>query len=99
MSGMNQIWTSDFIRWREVSLSYRLPQDMLERWGVRNATATVGGRNVKLFMFGDYRGIDPEINPSANCTGGGVSCNFLTSTEAFGVPVPRRFTFSLRVGF
>lgn len=99
MSGMNQIWTSDFIRWREISLSYRLPGDMIERWGLRNATATVGGRNVKLFMFGDYRGIDPEINPSANCTGGGVSCNFLTATEAFGVPVPRRFTFSFRVGF
>ena len=99
MSGMNQIWTSDFIRWRELSVSYRLPAEMLERWGVRSATASVGGRNLHLWMFGDYRGIDPEINPSANCTGGGVSCNFLTSTEAFGVPVPRRFTFSLRVGF
>lgn len=99
MSGMNQIWTSDFLRLREVSLSYRLPTDMIEGLGLDNATVTFGGRNVKLWMFGDYRGIDPEINPSANCTGGGVNCNFLTGTEAFGVPIPRRFTFSLRAGF
>ena len=99
MSGMNQIWTSDFIRLREISLSYRLPAEMIEGLGLDNATLTLGGRNVKLWMFGDYRGIDPEINPSANCTGGGVNCNFLTGTEAFGVPVPRRFTLSARVGF
>ncbi len=99
MSGMNQIWTSDFIRLREISLSYRLPSDMIEGLGLDNATVTFGGRNVKLWMFGDYRGIDPEINPSANCTGGGVNCNFLTGTEAFGVPIPKRFTFSLRAGF
>lgn len=99
MSGMNQIWTSDFIRLREISLSYRVPSDMIEGLGLDNATVTFGGRNVKLWMFGDYRGIDPEINPSANCTGGGVSCNFLTGTEAFGVPIPRRFALSVRVGF
>jgi len=99
MSGMNQIWTSDFIRLREISLSYRVPSDMIEGLGLDNATVTFGGRNVKLWMFGDYRGIDPEINPSANCTGGGVNCNFLTGTEAFGVPVPRRFALSARIGF
>ncbi|MDE2784140.1 MAG: SusC/RagA family TonB-linked outer membrane protein [Gemmatimonadota bacterium] len=99
MSGMNQIWTSDFVRLREISLSYRVPSDMIEGLGLDNATLTFGGRNVKLWMLGDYRGIDPEINPSANCTGGGVNCNFLTGTEAFGVPIPRRFALSARVGF
>ncbi len=99
MSGMNQIWTSDFIRLREISLSYRVPSDMIEGLGLDNATITFGGRNVKLWMLGDYRGIDPEINPSANCTGGGVNCNFLTGTEAFGVPIPRRFALSARLGF
>ena len=99
MSGMNQIWTSDFIRLREISLSYRVPSDMIEGLGLDNATITFGGRNVKLWMLGDYRGIDPEINPSANCTGGGVNCNFLTGTEAFGVPIPRRFALSARIGF
>ena len=99
MSGMNQIWTSDFVRWREISLSYRVPSDYIEDMGLTNATVTLGGRNVSLWMLGDYRGIDPEINPQSTCTGGGINCNFLTGTEAFGVPLPRRFTFSLRVGF
>ncbi len=99
MSGMNQIWSSDNIRLREVSLSYRLPGDLVERMGLNSATLSLGGRNVWLWMLGDYRGIDPDINPAANCTGGGTNCNFLTGTEAFGVPFPRRFTLSARVGF
>ena len=99
MSGMNQIWTSDFIRLREITLSYRVPSEMIEGFGLDNATLTLGGRNVRLWMLGDYRGIDPEINPQSACTGGGVNCNFLTGTEAFGVPIPRRFTLSARIGF
>jgi len=99
MSGMNQIWTADHIRLREVSLSYRVPADMIEGFGLDNATVTLAGRNAMLWMLGDYRGIDPDINPQANCTGGGVNCNFLTGTEAFGVPIPRRFSISARVGF
>ena len=99
MSGLNQIWNADFVRWRELSLAYRMPSEFVEGIGLDNATISVGGRNLKLWANDEYRGIDPEINPQSTCTGGGVNCNFLTGTEAFGVPIPRRFTFSLRVGF
>ncbi len=99
MSGMNNIWRSDMIRFREVNLSYRMPTDMIEPLGLSNATLSVGGRNVWMWVHDDYRGIDPEINPNSACVGGGHNCNFLTGSEAFGVPIPRRFTFSARVGF
>ncbi len=99
MSGMNQIWTSDYIRLRELSLAYRLPSNMVENMGLSSATLSFGARNAQLWMLGDYRGIDPDINPQANCTGSGTNCNFLFGTEAFGVPFPRRFTLSARVGF
>ena len=37
--------------------------------GLDNATVSLGGRNVKLWMLGDYRGIDPELNPSGQLHG------------------------------
>ncbi len=99
MSGMNQIWSADFLRWRELSLSYRLPSDLTDRLNIGSATVTAGGRNLKIFMLGDYRGMDPEINPQSACSGGGTNCNFLVGTEAFGMPIPSRFTFAVRIGF
>ena len=99
MSGMNMINDADFIRWREASLTYRVPGSVVDRLGLSTAAVTVAGRNLKLWMNDAYTGIDPEINPVSVCSGSGTNCNFLTGTEAFGVPIPRTFTFALRVGF
>lgn len=99
MSGMNMIHDASFLRLREISLTYRLPSDLVESLGLKTAAVTAGGRNLKLWISDAYTGIDPEINPTSVCTGSGTDCNFLLGTEAFGVPVPRRFTFSVRVGF
>ena len=99
MSGMNMINDADFIRWREASLTYRVPGSVVDRLGLSTAAVTVAGRNLKLWMNDAYTGIDPEINPVSVCSGSGTDCNFLTGTEAFGVPIPRTFTFALRIGF
>ncbi|NNF26792.1 MAG: hypothetical protein HKN73_06215, partial [Gemmatimonadetes bacterium] len=99
MSGMNMINDADFVRWREASLTYRLPSTVVDRLGLSTAAVTVAGRNLKLWMNDAYTGIDPEINPVSICSGAGTDCNFLTGTEAFGVPIPRTFTFAVRVGF
>ena len=99
MSGMNMIHDADFLRWREASLTYRVPGSVVDRLGLSTAAVTVGGRNLKLWMNDAYTGIDPEINPRSVCSGSGTDCNFLTGTEAFGVPIPRTFTFAVRVGF
>ena len=99
MSGMNMINDADFVRWRELSLTYRVPGELVDRLGLNTAAVTVGGRNLKLWINDAYTGIDPEINPVSICSGSGTSCNFLTGTEAFGVPIPRTFTFALRIGF
>lgn len=51
----------DFIKWREVTLSYDLPDSVTELVGpVRSARLTVGGRNLKTWT--DYTGLDPELN-------------------------------------
>jgi hypothetical protein len=100
MSGMNGVYDASWIQWRELSLSYRMPGDLVEGWGLSSATLSVGARNLRLFMLGDYTGMDPEGNVLGRCNlYQDTDCNFLDSTEGWGIPVPRRFTFSTRVTF
>ena len=98
MSGMNGIFDSSLIRWREVSLTYRVPADLVEGWGLSTATINLGARNLHMWVFGDYTGMDPETNVLGRCNSG-LSCNFLNSTEGWSIPIPRRFTLSTRVTF
>ena len=99
-SGLNGVFDVNMIRWRELSLSYRVPSDIVSNWGISTATINLGVRNLHLFMINspDYTGMDPETNVLGRCNGG-LSCNFLQSTEGWGIPIPRRFSFSTRVTF
>ncbi|MGI9625427.1 MAG: TonB-dependent receptor domain-containing protein, partial [Longimicrobiales bacterium] len=99
MAGLNQVFDADFVRWREVSLTYRLPAGLLDRVGLTSAAVSLGGQNLVLWGAGSYPGTDPESNVISRCEEGGVRCNFNLSTEMWGLPIPRRFTISARVGF
>lgn len=97
-SGLNTLKSADFMRWRELSLTYNLPRTYVQRLGVRDLSFTVSGRNLALFT--KYDGVDPELN----AIGRGASTeqldnNFLDGVEAFGFAVPRRFVFTMRMGF
>ena len=98
MSGMNGIYDADWIQIRELALTYRVPTTMVEGLGLSTATLNLGARNLRLFMLGDYPGMDPEGNVTGRCNGG-LNCNFLDSTEGWGIPVPQRITLSTRVTF
>ncbi len=98
MSGMNGIHDADFMRWRELSLSYRVPSTALESIGANSLTLSAGVRNLKLWVNDEYTGMDPEVNILGRCNSG-LSCNFLNSVEGWGIPLARRFTFSARFGF
>lgn len=96
-SGMNMIYNADFVRWRELSLTYTPPPSFGRKFGLSNLAFNLTGRNLKLWT--DYPGMDPEVNQDGRCVGAGTDCNFLEGIEAFGVPIPRRFTASVRFGF
>jgi TonB-linked SusC/RagA family outer membrane protein len=98
MSGMNGIYDASLIRFRELSLTYRLPADLVSGWGLSTATLNLGARNLHMWVFGDYTGMDPETNVIGRCNGG-LDCNFLNSTEGWSIPIPRRFTLSTRITF
>ncbi len=60
MSGSSRIWRrADFIRMRDVRLSYSLSQNLLRKAKLTNMTLYVQGQN--LFTYSDYWGYDPEF--------------------------------------
>jgi hypothetical protein len=103
VDGLNAMEKGDFIRWRELSLTYDIPASIISRFGVGNASITVAGRNIALFS--GYSGIDPEVNAIGRRGNAGsagaltIDDNFLDGTEAFGLPIPRQFVFTLRTSF
>jgi TonB-dependent SusC/RagA subfamily outer membrane receptor len=103
MPGLNGVYDASWIRWRELSLSYRMPTDFIEPLGLSTATINLGVRNLQLFMLGDYTGTDPEGNvigrQSPSPGQSNLDSNFLDSTEGWNIPIPRRFTFSTRITF
>jgi outer membrane receptor protein involved in Fe transport len=97
-AGLNTIKQADFVRWRELSLTYSVPSRFVEKFGGRRLSFTLAGRNLALWT--KYDGVDPELNAVGR--GGGANAlenNFLDGVEAFGFPIPRRFSFQVRLGF
>lgn len=105
MSGLNQIWDADYIRWRELSLAYDAPSSLANRLSLDNLSITLRARNLALLVNDEYRGLDPELNNNSRCDAGALSgqnaidCNFLQGQEAWRLPIPRRFTLGIRAGF
>jgi hypothetical protein len=95
--GLNEIYAADWVRLRELSLTYRAPAGLSEKFGADNLSFTVSGRNLALWT--KYVGRDPELNVTSRGDGGGLTNNFLDGTAGWGMPIPRRVTFAIRAGF
>ncbi|HEX9938599.1 MAG TPA: SusC/RagA family TonB-linked outer membrane protein [Longimicrobium sp.] len=80
---------ADFVKLRDLSLTYALPRRLAARAGAGSASVTLAGHNLALWT--DYSGIDPEVNTYANR-------NF-TRVDAYAAPMMRRVTVSLNLGF
>ena len=78
-----------FIRLREASATYELPQRWAQAFRASRASLTVAGRN--LWKATGWSGMDPEANYFETATG--VVSNFQTA------PPPTYWTFRLNVGF
>ena len=99
--GLNQNFSGDFIRWRELSLTYNPPPRIAARVAAQDMALTFAARNLKLWT--KYPGVDPEINVfsrgGANATNAGTDQNFGEAIDAFGLPLPMRYSLSVRLGF
>lgn len=73
----------DFVRLKEVSLSYTLPSKWLGDGIVKSASVKLQGTNLLLYSDAKLNGQDPEF-----LLAGGVSA-----------PIPKQFTLTLNIGF
>ncbi len=86
---------ADFWRLRSVTLSYDLPESLLN-WG-RNATVTLAARN--LLTITDYTGTDPEVQDFADATGNQLGGGEFGRRDYYQIPNPRTYTLSIRVSW
>lgn len=57
---------ASFLRLKSLSLTYNVPKNLCQNWGLNNMNVYVTGYN--LFTWTDYTGQDPEIKPSNTLT-------------------------------
>jgi hypothetical protein len=100
--GLNQAERGDFIRWRELGLTYSAPTEAARRLTRASSLAvTLAVRNLALFT--NYSGVDPETNQAGRGGNTGANAtfdqNFAEAVDVFGLPLQRRFSLSVRLGF
>ena len=83
------IQKADFVKLRDVSMSYDLPAMLVGKFAER-ATVTLAGHNLKIWT--KYGGADPEIN----FNGGESTFN---RNDSWTVPMTKRYSLSLAVNF
>jgi TonB-linked SusC/RagA family outer membrane protein len=99
--GLNQNFSGDFLRWRELSLTYHTSQSLAGRVGASAISITAALRNFALWTR--YPGIDPEVNVysrnAAAALASATDANVGEAIDAFGYPIPRRLSLAVRASF
>jgi hypothetical protein len=83
------IQQADFLKFRDLSVSYDLPGSLLSQIGVDRSTLTLAGHNLKIWT--KYGGADPEVNFHGDAT--------FNRNDSWTVPQTRRLSASLSVTF
>jgi len=82
---------NDFVRFRELSVAYTVPERFALQARARSATIVLAGRNLGT-PWTRYPGIDPEANSAvANNLGG--------NNDFFSPPALRYWTARINLGF
>jgi len=81
-----------YLRWSELSLTYQLPEAWSGRFGLRQSSVSVGGRN--LMVWTGYSGMmDPGAAPNGWPSEVGV---FGSNIDYISAPSTRRYTLTFR---
>lgn len=95
--GLYQGQNGNFVRLRELAITYNFGPDLAKRLGFRDAALTLAGRN--LLMWTRYPGLDPESNENGRGSTNTLADNFQNATDGFGLPIPRRVSLALNLNF
>ena len=80
----------NWVRLRDVTVRYELPGAWLK---ARTASVFVTGTD--LFLLTNYSGMDPIVNGNSAAVGGSGGAGI----DYGNFPIPRGFSFGLKVGF
>jgi len=72
-----------FVRIRQVTLSYTLPKELLQKIHFSNATISVFANNPKIWT--KYKGVDPETSLAGPANGQGLDYFNNPGTKSYGV--------------
>jgi hypothetical protein len=90
------------VRWRELGLTYSAPAAAARRL-TRASSLSVTAAVRNLALFTGYSGVDPETNQAGRGGNTGANAtfdqNFAEAVDVFGLPLQRRFSLSVRLGF
>ena len=82
------VYNGSYTKLKNLSLTYRIPDNLLKKAKIRNLEVYVSGQN--LFMITKYPGYDPEVSNGTNAITQGL--------EMGVIPNPRTYTIGLRLG-
>ena len=80
---------ADFVKLRELSLSYTVPPRWVAAAGASGASIIVSGRN--LALWSDYSGIDPEVNSYGG--------RLFVRADAYASPMTRRLSVAINLSY
>jgi TonB-dependent starch-binding outer membrane protein SusC len=83
---------ADFWKLREVTLTYRVPDAWVGRFGMGGTTVSLAGRN--LLRWTDYPGLDPE-----GMYRNDLADSALRAHNFFDTPLPRHIVFGISTSF
>jgi len=90
--GKTKVYVQDasYLKLRELNLSYNLPPQVPQHFGMRTARISVGGRN--LLRFTPYKGLDPEVSNFGNQA-------IARNIDVAPFPPSRSYFLSIDLGF
>jgi hypothetical protein len=83
---------ADWFKLRELAVTYRVPNSLAAHLRLRDTSIRFSGRNLYLYAP-DWTGPDPEVKYGGNSGDLDIGYDFNT------MPIPRRFTLSVRTGW
>jgi TonB-dependent starch-binding outer membrane protein SusC len=86
----NYIEDGSFVKLRNLSVNYKLRNDIISDLGLESVNLTLTGRN--LLTITGYSGMDPEINVAAQST-------LVRGFDFATVPIPASYNFSIQLNF
>ena len=83
------IFDASWVRLRDVSIGYSIPNDILSKINIADVRITLTGRN--LWLNTDFPGIDPETNLTGVSNGYGLEYFNSPNTKSYNVTVNLTF--------